>query len=237
MRIFLRTLTLLPLIVLLGCAEGFGDDDPTNNVISIPATEVIITPPPTTEPPTTPPPTEPPPVSPPVFDPLDTSAIAGLWDATLEFSDGQTDVFYIEFRDNGTSRLINYTGDSFNQGENCHQITEVDFVSVDGAKLYQTVNSDGSAGTEFVASVVDNFLVLEDFGYDVPGEYPPLVGVDPEFNDCNDEPLNPPTTGGENSDTSAIAGIWDFTETFGDQTDVIYTVFIRSVTPAHPHRY
>lgn len=59
------------------------------------------------------------------------ASMAGLWDFSVSFEDGSEDRYYWHFIADGTARAYDYTGDSYDGGENCHLVHEGSLQTID----------------------------------------------------------------------------------------------------------
>lgn len=85
------------------------------------------------------------------------SEFVGLWDAT-NIIDDETDLIYLDLAADGTGTEYDYDGDSFDQGDNCYNITQNAFsLKRDGNSYIYT-----EAETVVIASVaiIDDYLFL-----------------------------------------------------------------------------
>jgi len=138
---------------------------------------------------------------------FDTNAIAGFWDSSNPTTD---DVAFTEISTDGRITVFDYLGDSYDGGADCY-VTYVGSIRPFVNNVYEITYGDpGAAGTAdlvyVTAFVVNGQLSWQSDSAEPASLFPSVVGTTPNFNECA------PTDITGQSDTSAIAGLWDSTD-------------------------
>jgi len=141
-----------------------------------------------------------------VFDPNDTSAIAGLWDLSGSKPSG-SEALYLQISERGSLSVVDRrAGDA-----RCDNVQSYRLVR-QGSIRYQLVDLDGSPGRVFEANALSRRLTLFDSSIGPAGTYPALIGVDPVFNACDPSAALKVDLEEIGMDTRAIAGLYDASE-------------------------